>query len=301
MRVADKMKELIARSRERSGEREQAKFSQWLQLGGQPEPDTETKVGFAAWSRLHDLYEFCEWVKVHNATITETMPFGLVAADGPDERHYKPEGGLAIEEWPYLKSCCVSEDEEFIQISRDEIVEAILTNQLQKMRHSYGAASSAVEKFASHRNGAGQGPLWTAIEELPFENLMGSLDNDATTISKELSKYNRKQKSESHPYLDGLDEGSRTFLWHGKPSRALSGNEYRLMSALWFAPEHSLPLEEVIFQVWGIRAAAIDNDYPHRVRELGRLVAKKIDNITISVTRDQKQIGVHHRVTLDIL
>lgn len=84
------------------------------------------------------------------------MPFGLVAADGPDERRYEPEGGLSIEEWPYLKECCgLKNDEEFVQIWRDENVGAILTNQLQKKGHSFGAARGAVNELMCECDDAG--------------------------------------------------------------------------------------------------------------------------------------------------
>lgn len=295
--LPEALKELAARSRRR----EQEKFSQWVQLGGQSKPETKTKEGRAAWSRLHELYEFCKWVQARNASISEPSTVGIVAADGPEERRYEPDGGLTIEQWPYLKACCGEEDEDFTRICRDDIVEAILTNQLQKKGHSFGAASSAVDKLARQRDESGCGPLWAVIEEVPFDGVIRSLDKNATSISEELREYRRKQESKSHPLPDGPDEWNRTFLYRGKPSHRLSAREYRVVSALWAATGHSLPLEEVLLVGWSIRAAAIDGDYPHRVREFGRRLAQKIDNITLSVTKDPNQIGVHHRVTLTIL
>ena len=302
MKVAERLKEVITRSRERLEKREQAKFSQWLQLGRQSEPDRGTKEGFAAWSRLHELYEFCQWVEAHNAIITEAMPSGLVAADAPVERHYEPEGGLTLDEWPYLKACCgPTGDEEIIQICRDEIVEAMLTNQLQKKGHSFGAASSAVERFACHRGESGRGALWSAIEESPFERLIASLYRDATTISRELDEYRRKQESESRPRTDGPDEGSRTFLRHGKPSRALSPTEFRLVSMLWESPEHSLLLDKILSKLWQIRVTSIEDNHIHRVRQLCSLIGKKLPFVVIAVTKDTNQFGDHYRVTLNIL
>ena len=299
----DGRKQWLNRLASIANQREQEIFSRWLQMGGQSEPDTDTNEGAAAWSQLHDLYEFCEWIKAHNATITEVLPLGLVAADGPHEsRRYEPEGGLTIEQWPYLKDCCAyCADEDITQICRDEIVEAILENQLQKKGHTFNVADSAVDKLARQCGELKRGPLWATIEELPFEELIGSLDKDATAISKELREYRRKQKSESHPHPDGPDERSRTLLLHGKPSPSLCKRQFRLVSALWHATEHSLPLEDVASLLWGTRAAAVNGNHAHRTHVLGGRIAEKIDNITFSVKKDPDQIGIHYRVTLNLL
>jgi hypothetical protein len=96
-------------------------------------------------SRLRDLYEFFKWMRDHNAVIDVVRPSEIASVDGPERRHWEPEGGLDIGDWPYLKVCCGPEDDDSAEINRNEIGEAILTNQLQRLGHSFGVASAAVD------------------------------------------------------------------------------------------------------------------------------------------------------------
>jgi hypothetical protein len=264
-------------------QREREEFARWLQSVGQPEPDMRT-----ASSRLRDLYEFFEWMRDHNAVIDEVLPSGIVAADGPEVRRWEPDGGLTIEDWPYLRVCCGSEDDDLTETNRNEIMEAILTNRLQRLGHPFGVASSAVDKFDHQRDEVTNGhPLWSVVEEWPFDEIVAHVDELARGIADELREHRRKIKSESHCPPDGPDDRISCLWWRGEPY-ILPPMEFRLVSVLWAASGHSLPVWEVLQKVWDDRPAAIDESYVHKVHERKSKANKVLmeTGITISISTD---------------
>jgi len=173
---------------EMARQRDAEKFSQWLQLGGLSRPDTATSEGLAAWYRLNDLYEFCEWVKEHEARLKEVSLSGIVAADGPDERRFEPDGGLAPEHWPYIKAVLIPEDDDSANIDRCETIDGILKNQVRRRGRSVFAAFSAVEEFTIKAAAVGDSP-WIAVEKSTFEKVIEDLDERAAVIDQELREH----------------------------------------------------------------------------------------------------------------
>ena len=235
-------------------ERENEKFSRWVQAGGQLVPDTETKEGRIAWSRIHDLYEFCNW---RVAPFIEASPSELLAVDGADERRWRPKGGLVIEDWPYLKACCcVPGDDDATQITRDEVMESILANHLQREGYSFVVACSAVDALASKLDASRIGPLREVVEKLLFKDLIAALVVEAGRIQKESAEYRRTHAGESKQHPNGPQIGKHRFFWWSGTPYHLSIIEFAIVSALWNAPEKSLPVREVLQKVWDIRPAA---------------------------------------------
>lgn len=272
-------------------QREQEEFRLWLDIGTLPLPDTGTKEGTAAWLELKNLYEFCRWMTAHReATIAEVNPNEIVAADGPDERRWKPVGGLGVAHWPYLKACCTWDDSDETQLTRNEIIEAILTKRLQQDGSSYVAATSAVDAFANKTESSEISSLWEAVEELTFEEVVAALRQDALRIKEELQAYRREQAESSQVHPDGPDaDGRRFFWWRGTP-HALPPRDFKLVSVLWNAPDKSLPLWEVLHKVWGIRPAAqrgagIPGCLRQRKSQVEQLLLST--GVTIEFTKDE--------------
>jgi hypothetical protein len=170
------LEDVVRQSRQRDWE----KFLRWLQQGGQALP---SQNDFLARSRLRNLYDFCQWVGHHDAYLIEAMPFGLVAADGPDERRWEPVGGLRIEDWPYLKSCCGREGDEVAESYRDEIMSAILVRKIESNSYSYSVATSAVAKMAHQAEVLGIEPFWKVIEALGFDAVVEALNCEFAEIA----------------------------------------------------------------------------------------------------------------------
>jgi hypothetical protein len=171
-----------------SRRREAEKFSQWLQLGGLSKPDTATSEGLAAWSRINELYEFCEWVKEHEARLNEVSLSGIVAVAGPDERRFEPDGGLTPDHWPYIKAVLVPEDDDSANTDRCETIKGILKNQVRRRGRSVFAAFSAVQDFAIKADELGFA-LWSAVEESTFEKVIEDLDERAAVIDQDLQEH----------------------------------------------------------------------------------------------------------------
>lgn len=290
MKMTDRWRQLLAQSRQC----EHADFSQWLKSGGLREPEDGEER-----SRVRELYEFCKWVNARNAVITEVSPTGIVAADEPEYRRYEPEGGLCIEHWPYLKVCCgAAGDEELSQICRNEIVDAILQNQLQKKGCSVFVAASAVDDLVREADESDFGPFWTAVEKMPYEELVEALEEQAKAITNKVADALQEQQKSGVVHIEGPDQNGLRVFWWGGEWYGLSPKEFRLVSILWAAPEHSLLLDEVLPELYGVRATPIEDKYVHRVRQLSSTIVAKIHPMAISVNKDPNQMGVHHRVAL---
>lgn len=286
----DAMKKLAQTARQRDHD----KFFQWLERGGLSAPDGRTKEGFSESSRLRELYEFCMWCNDHDAVLTDIMPFGLVAADDPDERSYSPEGGITIGHWPYLRECCGPKgDEDCIRLSHNELAEAILTNELQRKGHPYHIANGAVREL--ERRCDEERANFCSILTLPFDDVTRSLDERAAEIATEL----RKWPEALHP--DGPDEKRGWFWWRNEPF-PLGKTEYEVVSLLWAAPEHSLLLDEVVGKVteWKGRTA-LSHQYIGRAKTLCSRISAKCSRFEISMRKDPEQMGAHYRLTLSIV
>jgi hypothetical protein len=224
------------------------------------------------------------------------MPYELVAADGPDERRWKPVGGLGIEDWPYLKACCCPwDDENFAQILRDEIIGAILISHLQKKGCSFGVATTAVDYLANKADLPGRGPFWEVVDKLPFEDVIAALYKEASRIREELQEFRRRHAEESKRQPDG-PKGKKMFCWRGEPY-LLPPREFKLVSVLWAAPDRSLPVSEVLKKVWGDRTEG--KEEIHNLNQRASNAGILLDGTGIRISLGKDRLG-YHRVSLEL-
>ena len=163
-------------------QRENEKFVAWL------------KQGEARAEDARELYEFCMWVADHDAYIAGASPHDVVAADGPDERRFSPDGGLRAGHWPYLKALCaavayvdetVAAQDKLADVDRDEIVRAILENDLRKRGRAILPAKFAVDEKATKTDAAGVA-LWFVVEKQGFQQVVDDLDARVEEVSEDL-------------------------------------------------------------------------------------------------------------------
>ena len=156
-----------------------------------------------------ELYEFCKWVVDHNACIAEVSPHEIVAADEAVERRFSPDGGLRVTHWPYLKALCaavvfvdttvVAQDrlaatrEKLAEVDRDEIVGAILKNELLERGRAIVTATFAVDEKSTKTEAAGV-TLWLVVENHGFQAFIEELDARAEEIGEELKTQQAKWK-----------------------------------------------------------------------------------------------------------
>ncbi len=147
VRPAEQMfKSLSARATQQANE----EFLAWLK------EDDKAKENRGA---LRELYKFCRWVKDHNAVIIEVSTDEILVGDStpPEEYRFQPDGGLSVQHWPYLCDLVADVTVE-VDIYRDEIMTAILENELHKAGRSGAAAFRAVETSKVEKAGFASGP-----------------------------------------------------------------------------------------------------------------------------------------------
>jgi hypothetical protein len=266
------------------------KFTDWLKIGGLTTAKYEAK-----WFALRELYDFCVWVTGHSAWIKGVSPVDIVAVDGPDERRFRPEGGLGIDYWPYLKALFDTEDD-LAEVSRDEIVTAILKNELRKRGRSIAAATYVVHEMADKIAGDGTSNVCMAIEQFGFQKAVEDLEARARDVAEELDKHQKDLQAGLLVLQAGPVPPTMFFL--GKQLYLLAPQQFQLLKALW--RDRSLPLEDVVGKLWGQRPASATEVHVNRVRRLASPLGRLLP-ITISVTKDPNQIGNHWRVSLELL
>lgn len=271
--------------------RQRDEFLRWTGL-----PEDEVKE---RWSRLHMLYEFCQWIKQRDAWIRDVYPSGLVAVDGLDERRFAPEDGLDFGDWPYLKICREFEDED---IDRDEIFAAILTNQLRRRGYSVAVAGASVQELAIEADTTADSALWSAVEAVGYDEALEWLDERAKEIVSEANEYQRKRKAEMSPWPDGPGDGD--FFWFCNRPFLLSPELFRFVSALWNAPGHRLSPVGVLRQVWNDRRLNADKRDLQKIRTCASRVGVALESarITISVSKmwDQDRLAKQLWVQLEL-
>ena len=168
------MKSLAARAIQQDNE----EFLAWLKEGDK----AKEKRG-----KLRELYDFVRWVSRHNALIIEVSSDEIVAGDvdTPEEYRFQPDGGLSVQHWPYLHDL-VREN-----VERDEIITAILENELKKTGRSGAAAFRAVEEKITKVEKAGFA-FWSAVETQGFQAVIEEVDAHAAQIDQEWESHRKE-------------------------------------------------------------------------------------------------------------
>ena len=141
----------------------------------------------------YDLVEFYEWVKKHRASIEKVGSYGITATDGTVDYRFEPKGGLSISYWPQLKNICELNDPDNADVYRDEIMEAILENQLQQF--SVLVSGNVVSELVRHFRGKGY-LFWDSIESIPFGDVVDYMIARAKERTKEMHKGLQKKKEQ---------------------------------------------------------------------------------------------------------